>query len=201
MNINSIIENIAHWSIYYPNVKYLFIVILAFLEGHIISLICGFLARLGMVNIFLAWLSISLGNLIGDVVLYWLGFKYGMRFVNKYGKYFGLNKELVEKATGIFHRHKKSILFSSKLTNGFGMAMPILFTAGSIKIPFKTYMFWNVFGEFIWTATLLSLGYFLGQIVFINNIMLRIGLWFIFGLVVLLIARSIKKYLTKKLKI
>jgi len=201
MNINSLVQNITHWSMIYPNVKYLFIVILAFLEGHIISLVCGFLARLGMLNIFLAWISISIGNLIGDIVLYWLGFKYGMSFVTKYGKYFGLNKNLIEKATEIFHRHKKSILFSSKLTNGFGMAMPILFTAGSIKIPFKTYMFWNIFGELIWTGILISLGYFLGQVTFINNIILRIGLWFIFGLVVLLIVTNLKKYLSKKIKI
>jgi membrane protein DedA with SNARE-associated domain len=56
------------------------------------------------------------------------------------------------------------IIFTSKITAGFGFAIAILFTAGVSRVPFRRYMMLNIAGQFLWTAGLLSIGYFLGHI-------------------------------------
>jgi membrane protein DedA with SNARE-associated domain len=142
--------------------KYSILIPLGFIEGHIVSLASGFLAHQGYLNPVLAGICIAIGNLLGDIVLYWLGYYKGDRFINRYGKTFGITTELVSKGHELFHKHKSRVLMISKLTNGFGFAMAVLFSAGAMKIPFKKFLFWNVIGETLWTGLLISLGYFFG---------------------------------------
>jgi membrane protein DedA with SNARE-associated domain len=144
--------------------KYLILFPLGIIEGHLISLLAGVLAHNEYLNPFLAGLVIGLGNLFGDLILYILGYYKGIPFIKKYGNYFGIKEESLDKVNILFHKHKNYVLFLSKITNGFGLAMAILFTAGAVKIPFRIYLFWNILGETIWTGLLISLGYFLSDL-------------------------------------
>ncbi|MFZ3020306.1 MAG: DedA family protein [Minisyncoccia bacterium] len=178
--------------------KYILIIPLAFLEGHVISLVAGFLGRMGYVNPFIAWFLIVIGNLIGDIVLYYLGLKKGEKLAFSWGKYVGITEAHIEKSKEIFYKHKSRILLFSKLSNGFGLAMAILFTAGMTKIPFKTYMFWNVIGEFIWTGLLVSLGFFFGHFyITIGETISRIGLIVVTG-VIIFVFFKLSKYISSK---
>lgn len=145
--------------------KYPLLIPLAIIEGHFISLIVGFIAHTtGLLNPVLAALCIIIGNLIGDVALYWIGYHHGQRFAKRWGHRFGINDESLAKGRDLFHKHKSSILVLSKVTNGLGLAMAILITAGLMRIRFAAYIFWNVIGETIWTAGLVCIGYFLGDV-------------------------------------
>ncbi len=157
--------------------KYVIMVPLAFVEGHVISLIAGFLSQTGQLNPFISGICIASGNVIGDIVLYWLGYTKGERFVQKWGKYISLDDERIARGKEIFHKHKSKILFFSKVTNGFGLAIAILFTAGIMRIKFSTYLFWNVVGEFVWTSSLITVGYFLGNVyTAVDNVIFRTGI-------------------------
>jgi len=157
--------------------KYWILIPTAFLEGHIITLIAGFLSRLGYLNPFLAGVCVAFGNLLGDVALYWLGYYKGANVATSWGKYFGITEASIERVTNIFHTHKKRILLISKLTNGFGLAMAVLFTAGITRIPFRAFMFWNIIGEILWTGILVSLGFFLGHLyTVIDSIVWRVSM-------------------------
>ena len=142
--------------------RYPILLPLGFIEGHIISLVAGALARLGFLNPFLAGACIATGNLLGDIGLYWLGYYKGERLIKKHGTFLGITDETFVKAQKLFHQHRSGVLLVSKLTNGFGFAMAILFSAGATKIPFRSFMFWNVVGEIFWTGALISVGYFFG---------------------------------------
>jgi membrane protein DedA with SNARE-associated domain len=178
--------------------KYILLVPAAFVEGHIITLIAGFLARLGYLNPFLAGVSVAFGNLLGDVALYWLGYHKGHAVARSWGKYFGITEASIEKTTKVFHSHTNRILLISKLTNGFGLAMAVLFTAGLTRIPFRVFMVWNVIGECLWTGILISLGFFLGQLyIVVDTVIWRIG---VVGVSLTLIFLSIRffSYMTKQ---
>ncbi len=145
--------------------KYPLLVPLALLEGHLISLIAGFIAHTtGQLNPFIAGACIVLGNLIGDVTLYWIGYYRGEKFVHKWGKKFGMTDESLEKGRAIFLKYHNPILFVSKITNGLGLAIAVLITAGMMRVRFMTYLLWNIFGEVIWTTGLICVGYFLGNV-------------------------------------
>ena len=156
--------------------KYILLVPAAFVEGHIITLIAGFLSRLGYLNPFLAGISVIFGNLLGDITLYWLGYYKGVAVAKGWGKYFGITEASIEKMTQVFHHRTGRILLISKLTNGFGLAMAVLFTAGLTRIPFRTFILWNTIGECLWTGIRISGGFFLGQLyVVVDNAIWRVG--------------------------
>mgnify|MGYP000998678534 CR=1 FL=1 len=183
--------------------QYPLLIPLAIIEGHFLSLIVGFIARTtGLINPVLAALCIIIGNLIGDMILYWIGYHHGTRFGKRHGDKlrdrFGINDESLAKGRDLFHKHKSSILIVSKVTNGLGLAMAILITAGMMRIRFATYMFWNVIGETIWTTGLVCIGYFLGEAYrgadsIIGKVATVVGILALLALAFLYIKNRIKK--------
>lgn len=188
---------IIAWIIAY---KYILLVPIAFVEGHIISFIVGFLARLGYLNPFLGGALVASGNLLGDIALYFLGFYKGEKVARSWGKYIGVTDASIEKVRHIFHRHKSYILFISKISNGFGLAMAVLFTAGFMKIPFKTYLLWNILGECVWTSCLVAFGFYFGHLyTTVETIGFRIGLVAI-GVTVIFVVFRIRKTLKTRIE-
>lgn len=154
----------AHQYIVYP-----LIVLIGLAEGPFISMICGVILSLGFLELVPVYLSLMLGDLLGDIIWYRIGFRWGHPFVSRFGKYFGVNEPMITKVKGFFHRYHNSLLFISKISNGFGFAIPVLFTAGLSKVPFGRYLGINIIGQLIWSAVLLSIGYFFG------NFYVRVG--------------------------
>ena len=174
---------------------YALIVALACAEGPILSMIFGVLLRLGYFSFIPVYAALMLGDLIGDVIWYFIGYRYGHAFIARFGKYWNISEEGVEKVTKLFHKHKHSILFISKITNGFGFALVTLMTAGMIKIPFWRYMTINLVGQFAWSGILLGVGYFFGEAYTeVNDWFGRISLGILF-LIVIFALNGYKKYL------
>ena len=146
--------------------KYTYVIMApaAFALGPIVSLTAGVLLRLDIISLVPTCLAIAAGELGGDVLWYFLGRRYGELFAQRFGRYFGITDTSVSSVKRLFANHHDLILFTSKLTAGLGFAPVVLFTAGMSKIPFRRYMMLNISGQFLWTAGLLSIGYFLGHI-------------------------------------
>jgi len=178
---------------------YVVLYILAFIEGHIITIISGLFIRLGDLSIIPTASAIILGNLTGDVLLYWAGYRWGEKFVLSWGKYFSITDQSIATAKRIFEKYHATILLGSKLTNGFGLAVVILFTAGMTRVSFLKYMLLNILGECMWTVILLFVGYTFGHLyITINNIFGRIFLIaFVIAIVYAFIRMS--KYMRSKI--
>ncbi len=143
---------------------YAAIIVVAIIEGPILSILFGVLIKLGNFPFLQVYLALMIGDIIGDIGWYHIGRYFGMRFVRRFGKYFSITEENVGKVTRIFHKYHDKILLVSKLTSGFGFAMVTLMVAGMVKIPFWKYLSINVLGQFVWTGLLIALGYFLGHL-------------------------------------
>lgn len=168
---------LIHLTTSYPYLVYGIIAFISLVEGPWMALLCGLLLRLGDFPFMPLYVALMIGDLIGDSAWYWIGYRYGHRFIARFGKYFSITDEGVAKVTRIFHHYKNSILFISKITMGLGFAVVTLMTAGIVRIPFKRYIGLNVLGQFIWTGLLLSVGYFLGNIyVTFDNILGKLSL-------------------------
>lgn len=144
--------------------KYLLIFIGGIIEGPILTVATGFLLRSGLFGLLPLFLALALGDLVGDAIWYWIGRYFAGPALEKHGRFLTLTPEMYEKIKTKFHRHHSLILFTSKLTMGFGMALAMLMTAGAAKIPFRSYIFWNALGEIIYLAALLAIGYSLGHL-------------------------------------
>lgn len=143
--------------------RYVFLVPAALASGLLICMLVGVAIRLGLLAFFPAYLSVMAGELIGDVIWYFIGYYWGESFAKRFGKYVGIDETHIVTAKMLFRKHHQRILFSSKLTTGFGFAIPILFTAGMTRMSFWSFMWANLWGQFLWSGGLIAVGYFFGD--------------------------------------
>ncbi len=179
-------------------IVYAIIVVLACAEGPILSMLFGVLIKLGYFSLLPVYTAIMIGDLIGDVIWYYIGRYWGHSFIKRFGKYFSITEEGVAKVERIFHKYKHPILFISKISNGFGFALVTLMTAGMVRIPFWRYLSINIIGQFIWSGLLIGIGYFFGNLYLqVDSVLGRMAV--VAGFVVVFAAfMGYKKYLKTK---
>lgn len=144
--------------------RYIIIVPTVFVFGAPVSLVAGVLLRLEALQLIPTCLALAAGELLADILWYWLGMRHGDTFVKKFGRYVGITSASISYTKRLFDKYHDIIIFTSKITAGLGLGTVVMFTAGLSRVPFRRYMMLNIAGQSIWTATLLSIGYFLGHI-------------------------------------
>ena len=67
------------------------------LEGPIVTIIAAFLASMGYFNVFAVFGLSVLGDVLGDIVLYFIGYFGGYRILSKAEKFLKIKESVVEK--------------------------------------------------------------------------------------------------------
>lgn len=184
----------------HPYVVYGIIVIVSFIEGPVLAMLCGLLVRLGDISLIPVYAALMVGDLIGDIFWYYVGYFWGHRFIKRFGKFFSVTEEGVATVSAVFHTYKNYILLISKITMGFGFALVTLITAGIVKIPFKKYLALNVVGQLVWTGILLCIGYFIGHAyTIVDSIFAKASLIALF-IIIFMVFIGYGKYMRKQVK-
>lgn len=115
-------------------------------------------------NIFSFWGAFSIG-LIGSVfcavIIYAMGYYGGRGFVKKYGKYFFMKEEDLDKTDTWFERY-------GLLAACIGRNIPIIRTLislpiGITRLSFKKFILYTLLGSIPWTFVFVYFGYALGS--------------------------------------
>jgi len=101
------------------------------------------------------------GATLGSLVYYYLALKLGRKFVEKYGKYFLIDKKKLRAAENWFKKHGKKVVFFGRMLPGIRELISL--PAGFSKMNLKYYLIYTFSGSIIWSSFLTSLGYFLGE--------------------------------------
>jgi len=132
-----------------------------FLPGDSLLFTAGFLISTGIlpVNLYLFIAIIFVAAVAGDSVGYTFGRRVGSRLFNRPNSRL-FKQEYIQQAE-IFYKNHGSI------TIVLARFMPIIRTfapivAGTAKMPYKTFLTYNIFGGLIWTAGITTLGFVLG---------------------------------------
>ena len=136
--------------------RYLILIPLAIIEGPIATVICGFLVTLGFFNPFVVYIVMVLGDIVGDGLIYYMGYS-GKRFL----KYFHVTEEKLEKAKTYFQNNHKKAIAMSKLIHGIGFTG--LVAAGAIHVPYKKYFITCATISVIQSFVMLMLGILFGH--------------------------------------
>lgn len=169
------------------------------LFGPLAALLGGVFARFDFFEFPIVYGVLIAGALVGDLMWYYAGYHWGESFADKFGRHVGITRAHVEKAKSLFHKHHSPIIFFTKITNAFGLMIPVLFTAGLAKIALWRYVLLNVAGEAIWTGVLLCIGYFFGDLwIRIDDVLGRTTLVGAFVLF-LLLAFGVGKYVRTRM--
>jgi membrane protein DedA with SNARE-associated domain len=156
---------------------------LMIIEGPVATLLAAIMASLGAFNVWIVlFLSIA-GDMIGDILLYGLGYKYGMNFVRGFGRYMGITEKLVTRMEKYFTRHGGKTIFAVKSTTGLCWATFV--AAGISKMDFKKFVKNSFYGGVVWSGFLVFMGYFYGYLWReIRDYTIYIG-WIIFAVAII----------------
>lgn len=130
------------------------------IEGPIITVIGAFLASLGFFNIWLIFSLSLLGDLVGDILLYVLGYWGGSRILSRAEKWFKINSTTMEKLRRLFTLRGQKTIFYVKSTTGLCWITFIL--AGTLRMNFRTFLYASFLGGIVWSGFLVVSGYFFG---------------------------------------
>lgn len=128
--------------------------------GELLMSYCGFLVYQGKLNWAVSILVSTTGSAIGITASYFLGTILGKTFFTKYGSYFHMGPEKLEKVSGWFDRYGNKLLVVAYYVPGVRHITG--YFSGITKIPFKKFAYNAYLGAFIWTGSFISLGKVLG---------------------------------------
>ena len=121
----------------------------------------GYLAWRGEMNLILVILSGIAGSMLGALFNYWLALKWGRPIFEKYGKYFFVTNESLDKAEVFFARHGHISTFTGRLIPVIRQYISL--PAGLARMPMRQFCTYTALGSGIWVVILALTGYFLGS--------------------------------------
>ena len=138
------------------------------LPGETITIVGGFLAGSGELNYWGVLVSAIAGAVLGDNFGYWIGKVGGWQFLLKIGRIFRLQEEQLNIAKERYARNAaQAVFFGRFITLLRIFAGPL---AGITQMPYKKFLLYNFGGATVWALTIVSLSFFLGQIVSLQQI-------------------------------
>lgn len=206
----SIIKQVEHW--YEQNMNYFTITLLMTVESSFIPFPsevvippAAYIASKegSHLNIFLVVLFGTLGALLGAYINYALAYYLGRPLLHKFadskiGRLLLLSSEKVQKAEDYFQTHGKTATFIGRLIPGIRQLISL--PAGLAKMNLLTFSLFTFLGAGIWNAILAFLGYIAqGQSDLIDLYSHEIG-YGIMGIVLIVGAFYIYKFIRKKHK-
>ena len=103
----------------------------------------------------------TFGSIVGSLISYYMGFKGGKPFVNKYGKYFLLNNEDLEKTENFFKRRGEITIFISRFIPVIRHLISL--PAGIAKMDIFKFSLYTIIGAGLWNTFLAVMGFYLRQ--------------------------------------
>jgi membrane protein DedA with SNARE-associated domain len=152
------IGDMGYWGIF----------LLMFLEStffpfpsEVIMIPAGYLAYKGEMNLYIVVLIGILGSVAGALFNYYLAMHFGRGFLLRYGKYFFIKAETLDKLEAFFQKHGELSTFNGRLIPGIRQLISL--PAGLARMNLLRFTFYSALGAGIWVVVLVALGYLLGS--------------------------------------
>jgi membrane-associated protein len=140
-------------------------VVTPFLPGDSLIFAAATFAARGALNPWLIFLLLSIAAVGGDTVNYWIGHAVGAKAYT--GEVKWIKKEYMERTHVFFEKHGGKTIFLARFVPIIRTFAP--FVAGVSKMSYGYFITWNFVGGITWVATFTLLGYFFGNIPFVQD--------------------------------
>lgn len=168
------------------------VVVMPFLPGDSLIFAASAFAALGSLNIIIVFLVCLSAAVIGDTV----NFEIGKFFSNKsLEKSKFIKKEYIEKTQAFFDKHGGKSIVIARFIPIIRTFAP--FVAGIGKMKYSHFITYNFFGAFLWVTVFSMIGYFFGNITFVQNHFSLVVLGIIFISVLPVFITFIKSFINK----
>jgi membrane-associated protein len=140
-------------------------VVTPFLPGDSLIFAAATFAARGALNPWVMFVLLSIAATAGDTVNYWIGHRVGVRAYT--GEVKWIKKEYMERTHAFFEKHGGKAIFLARFVPIIRTFAP--FVAGVSQMTYGFFIRWNIIGGIIWVAIFTLLGYFFGNIPFVQQ--------------------------------
>ena len=131
------------------------------LPGEIVLLTAGALAAQGHFEIAGVTAAAWIGTIAGGTGGYWIGSVGGQAFLQRYGRWVGVNASSEAAARAFFERHGPRTIIVARFVAILRMIAGII--AGAAGMRFGIFSLCNAIGGLLWSVTFAMLGYYFGR--------------------------------------
>jgi membrane protein DedA with SNARE-associated domain len=121
----------------------------------------GYLVTTGTFEPISVILAGSFGNVIGSILTYYFGLKFGRLFVLRFGKYFFIKEKHLEYTEKLFQKYGDKISFLGRLLPAIRTYISL--PCGIAKMNLFKYSIYTFFGSVIWNTMFTYIGIQLGS--------------------------------------
>jgi membrane protein DedA with SNARE-associated domain len=136
---------------------YLAVFIGTLLEGETVLALAGFAAHLGHLKLPTVIAVAFAGSVIGDQTAFLIGHRWGNRLLARSARL----AAAVERVKPHLRRHANLFVLVNRFLVGLRTAGPI--AVGIVGMPWPRFLVLNMIGAALWSATIATLGYVLGE--------------------------------------
>lgn len=135
------------------------------LPSEIIMPFAGFLASEGKFDLNMVALMGAVGNVIGSLIAYAIGYfgheKLVRRFIRKFGKWILISEKELDETEKLLHKYKDLVVFGSRIVPGVRTVISL--PCGFAKLPLDRFIVLTFLGSLAWSYFLAWIGFVLGQ--------------------------------------
>lgn len=144
-------------------------------------------------NLFFWGILFIISTILGNVVGYWSGNKFGYLFKgNKEGKRPLIKEKHIESAEGFYQKRGGFAILIARFLPVVRTFVPIV--GGIVKMDFKRFMLFNILGAILWVVSITTAGFLLGENQWVQDNLE----WTIFGIVAVVTLPVVFKMVFKK---
>ena len=133
-----------------------------FLPGDSLLVVAGLFAARGDLNVFILLSTLFVAAVAGDAVGYYSGAKLGPRIFTR-PKSLLFKQSHLQKAQAFYEKYGGKTIIIARFVPIVRTFAPIV--AGAAGMPYRQFVFFNIFGGFLWVFSMILSGFFLGQLV------------------------------------
>ena len=121
----------------------------------------GILASQKIFTLLGAFLTGLLGSVFCAIIIYYMGYFGGRAFVTKYGKYFFMKEEDIEKSDSWYQKYG---LLAALIGRNFPIIRTLIsLPIGIMRLSFTKFLLYTIIGSIPWTFAFVYFGYTLGN--------------------------------------
>jgi membrane protein DedA with SNARE-associated domain len=142
----------------------------------VVLLAAGAVAGMGTLNFGACMAAAVIATVLGDLVWYILGRRYGSKFLGLLCRISLEPDSCVERTGNVYWKYGTLSLVFAKFVPGLStVVMPL---AGKFKLPASRFLLFDTLGAMLWTATYMAIGWlFRSQLERVGEWLQRLGAW------------------------
>ena len=144
------------------------LVVLPLLPGDSLLFAAGSLASLpdSQLSPHLLFLGLSIAGILGDSLNYWIGKKIGPKvFSSQESRFF--KRDYLDKTHAFYLKYGAKTIVIARFIPIIRTFAP--FVAGVGKMPYRTFILYNIIGAVIWVGSFVYAGFYFGQLPFVQT--------------------------------